>query len=166
MSAPTGRPLDLELVVVALLSLALSASLWWLYFRDEEESSARWTDATPTRRARIAVVAFGYWHYGLVLGVVAVAAGLKKSVGHPYDQLGTWVGLELAVGVALFTACTAASWPRSVSVSGRERLLAAAARSRDDSRSAREWTAAAQLAALTADRRRRARRRGEEAPRT
>jgi hypothetical protein len=30
-------PLDLELVVVALLGLALSASLWWLYFRGEDD---------------------------------------------------------------------------------------------------------------------------------
>ena len=75
----TGRPLDVGIVLVALLALALSACLWWLYFRDEEAVEQAMTDATPTRRARLALVAFGYWHYGLVLGVVGVAAGTEEG---------------------------------------------------------------------------------------
>ena len=31
-----GVPLDLRLALVALLALGLSASLWWMYFRDED----------------------------------------------------------------------------------------------------------------------------------
>ena len=62
-----GLPLDLELVVVALLSLALSASLWWLYFRGEDDVERAMERAEPSRRARIAVMGFGYWHYGLLL---------------------------------------------------------------------------------------------------
>jgi low temperature requirement protein LtrA len=119
-------PLDLELVVVALLSLALSASLWWLYFRGEDEVERAMTDAEPSRRARLAVMAFGYWHYGLLLGIVAVAAGLKKALGHPYDELGSWVGIELAVGVALFTACTVGFRATLGLAVGRARLVAAA----------------------------------------
>ena len=83
-----GVPLDLRLVIVAWLSLALSAALWWLYFRDEDGVERAMKDASPARRARVALTAFGYWHYGLVLGVVAVAAGLKKAVGDPYDPVG------------------------------------------------------------------------------
>ena len=74
----TGRPLDVGIVLVALLALALSACLWWLYFRDEEAVEKAMTDATPTRRARFALVAFGYWHYGLVLGVVARCSGTEE----------------------------------------------------------------------------------------
>ena len=99
-----GVPLDVRLVIVAWLALALSAALWWLYFRDEDGVVRAMKDASPTRRARVALTAFGYWHYGLVLGVVAVAAGLKKAVGDPYDPLAGRIGSELAVGVALFTA--------------------------------------------------------------
>ena len=51
-------------------------------------------DASESRRARLALVGFGYWHYGLLLGVVGVAAGLKKAVGDPYDPLGTSIGSE------------------------------------------------------------------------
>ena len=44
-------------------------------------------DAPAERRPRLALTAFGYWHYGLLLAIVAVAAGLKKAVGDPYDPL-------------------------------------------------------------------------------
>ena len=142
-------PLDLELVVVALLSLALSASLWWLYFRGEDEVERAMEEAEPSRRARLALVAFGYWHYGLLLGVVAVAAGLKKAIGHPYDELGTWVGLELAVGVALFAACTTGF--RSTLGLGISRVrLAAAVAALATIPLGLYWSALAQLVALTA----------------
>jgi low temperature requirement protein LtrA len=120
-------PVDLDHVVVVLLSLALSASLWWLYFRDEEPVEQAMVEASESRRARLALVGFGYWHYGLLLGVVAVAAGLKKAVGHPYEDLGGWSGLELAVGVALFTACTVGFNATLGLGISRARLLAAAA---------------------------------------
>jgi len=120
-------PVDLDHVLVVLLSLALSASLWWLYFRDEEPVEQAMIDASESRRARLALVGFGYWHYGLLLGVVAVAAGLKKTIGHPYDDLGGWSGAELPLGVALFTACTVGFRATLGLGISRERLLAAAA---------------------------------------
>jgi low temperature requirement protein LtrA len=119
-------PLDLEVVVVALLALALSASLWWLYFSAEDDVEHAMEDAEPSRRARLAILGFGYWHYGLLLGVVAMAAGLKKAIGHPYDDVGTWVGLELAVGVALFVAADA-GFRHTLGISrSATRLIAAA----------------------------------------
>jgi low temperature requirement protein LtrA len=142
-------PVDLEHVLVVLLALALSASLWWLYFRDEEPVERAMVAATESRRARLALVGFGYWHYGLLLGVVAVAAGLKKAVGHPYDELGTWVGLELAVGVSLFVACTVGFRTTLGLGISRERLLAAAVALATIPLGL-AWSALAQLVALTA----------------
>jgi low temperature requirement protein LtrA len=144
-----GLPLDLSLVLAALLSLALSASLWWLYFQHEEDVDAAMEKADPSRRARLAILAFGYWHYGLLLGVVAVAAGVKKAIGHPYEELGTWVGSELAVGVALFTACTVGFRATLGLPVARARLLAAAAALATIPLGT-EWSAAAELVALTA----------------
>jgi low temperature requirement protein LtrA len=143
-----GLALDLGLVLVALLALALSASLWWLYFRDEAEVEHAMTDAEPSRRARLALAGFGYWHYGLVLGVVGVAAGLKKAIGDPYDPLGAWIGVELAVGVALFIACTA-GFVATLGLGARRVRLVAAALALATIPVGTEWTAAAQLAALT-----------------
>jgi low temperature requirement protein LtrA len=100
-----GLELDAGLILVALLSLALSASLWWTYFSEEEAVERAMLEAPPERRAQLALWGFGYWHYGLILGVVAVAAGLKKAIGDPYDPLDAWIALELAAGAALFVAC-------------------------------------------------------------
>jgi len=145
----TSSHVDLDLVVAAVLSLALSASLWWLYFRDEEPVERAMVEASNSRRARLALVGFGYWHYGLILGVVGVAAGLKKAVGHPYDELDGWIGSELALGVALFIACTA-GFAATLGLGIRRARLAAAALALLTIPIGTEWSAAAEIAVLTA----------------
>jgi low temperature requirement protein LtrA len=97
--------LDAQLVFVAVLALALSASLWWTYFSDEGRIERALAESPSERRNTLALVAFGYWHYGLILGIVSVAAGLKKAVGAPYDPLGGWIAAELAGGVLLYLVC-------------------------------------------------------------
>jgi low temperature requirement protein LtrA len=101
-TAAAGLPLDGGLVLVALLSLSLSAALWWVYFSDEEAVERAFQDAAAERRPQLAVTGFGYWHYGILLGIVALAAGLKKAIGDPYDPLGGWIAVALAAGTALF----------------------------------------------------------------
>ena len=148
-AAASGVPLDLRLAFVALLSLALSATLWWLYFRDEDPVEDAMKSATPAVRARFALVGFGYWHYGLLLGVVAVAAGLKKAVGDPYDPLDGWIGAELGVGVALFVWGTV-GFTRALGLGVSTPRLVAGAAALATIPIGTEWTAAAELAALTA----------------
>ncbi len=117
---------DAGLALVALLALALAASLWWLYFSDENAVEHAMVDAPPERRPRLALTAFGYWHYGLLLGIVAVAAGLKKAIGDPYDPLDAWIAAELAAGTALFIVCEV-GFRRTLGIAtGRIRLAAAA----------------------------------------
>jgi low temperature requirement protein LtrA len=122
-----GLELDAGLVLAALLSLALSASLWWLYFSDEGAVERALHESPPERRPQLALIGFGYWHYGLLLGVVAVAAGLKKAIADPYDPLDAWIASELAVGAAVFVAC-AVGFRRTLGLErGRIRLAAAGA---------------------------------------
>src|SRR4051812_19566577 len=99
--------LDAGIIVFALLGLALNAALWWLYFSDEHAVEDAFHDAPAARRPQLALEAFGYWHYGVLLAVIAVAAGLKKAIAHPYDDLDDWVALALAAGTALYIACDA-----------------------------------------------------------
>jgi len=103
-AAAAGLPLDGGLVLVALLSLSLSAALWWVYFSDEEDVERAFEAAAEERRPELALRAFGYWHYGILFGVVALAAGLKKAIGEPYEPLAGWIAVGLAVGTALFIA--------------------------------------------------------------
>ncbi len=136
-----------ELALVALLALGLSAALWWIYFRDEDAVEHALVAADEVRRPRLALVGFGYWHYGLLLGVVAVAAGMKKSIGDPFDALDEWIGIELGVGVALFVACTVGFRTTLGLGVSRGRLVAAAA-ALATIPVGTEWSAAGQLAAL------------------
>jgi low temperature requirement protein LtrA len=105
IGAAAELELDLSIVFVALLALALTASLWWVYFSDEGAVEQAMVDAPENQRPRLALTAFGYWHAGLLIGIVAIAAGLKKAVGDPYEPLGDLIAFELAAGTALFLLC-------------------------------------------------------------
>jgi low temperature requirement protein LtrA len=121
-----GLPLDGGLVLVALLSLGLSAALWWAYFSDEEAVERAFHDTPPGRRPQVALLGFGYWHYGILLGIVAVAAGVKKAIGEPYDPLGGWIAVGLGAGVALFIVCDV-GFRRTFGIARNHTRLAAAA---------------------------------------
>jgi low temperature requirement protein LtrA len=98
-------PIDLELVVIAVLGLLLSAGLWWTYFGGDDTRAEEALEALPMRRRGTAALdAFGYAHLVLLLGIVCVAVGLKKATGHAYDPLDGAPALALAGGVALFMA--------------------------------------------------------------
>jgi low temperature requirement protein LtrA len=119
-------PLDTGLVLVALLSLGLSASLWWVYFSDEEAVEHALNEAPPERRPQLALTGFGYWHYGILLGIVAVAAGLKKAIGDPYEPLNGWIAVGLAVGAALYIVCDV-GFRRTFGIARSQARLAASA---------------------------------------
>jgi low temperature requirement protein LtrA len=141
--------LDVHLVFAVLLALALSASLWWTYFSDEGRVELGLVEAPAARRNNLALVAFGYWHYGLILGIVSVAAGLKKAVGAPYDPLNRWIAAELATGVLLFLLCDV-GFRRTLGIEHGGARLAAAAVSLATIPLGTEIAAAAQVGALAA----------------
>jgi low temperature requirement protein LtrA len=123
-----GLELDAGLVLGALLGLALNAALWWVYFSDETAVEEAFRAAPPERRAQLALSAFGYWHYGLLLAVITVAAGLKKAIGHPYDPLEDWIAVGLAAGTALYIVCDA-GFRRTFGLARNSTRLGAAAAS-------------------------------------
>jgi len=142
-------PLDLRLVLVALLSLALSAALWWTYFSYEAAVERAMHDASPEQRPQLALVGFGYWHFGILLGVVLVAAGLKTALGDPYGELDGWIAVGLGAGVTLFVACDA-GFRRTLGIPRGESRLVAAVLALATIPLGTEVDAAAQIAALVA----------------
>jgi low temperature requirement protein LtrA len=122
-----GLAVNVELVVVAVLGLLLSAALWWAYFGtdDDEQAVDALTRAPAAVRPWMALHGFGFAHYFLLLGVVLVAVGLKKATGHGYDELTTGQALAVGGGVALFLAADV--WFRRVLGLGRSAHRAAAA---------------------------------------
>ncbi|HET8788271.1 MAG TPA: low temperature requirement protein A [Actinomycetes bacterium] len=99
-------PVDLALASVAVLGLLLAACLWWAYFGGDDDTRAeRALAAVPDdRRGWVAIQAFGYWHLVMLLGIIAMAAGLKDAIGHAFDPLDLAHALMLSGGAALFLA--------------------------------------------------------------
>ncbi|AGZ40100.1 low temperature requirement protein A [Actinoplanes friuliensis] len=99
---------DVELgggaILVAVLGLCIAYYLWWIYFAGDDERSeqvlARTAD--PRRRARLALDGWGYAHYVMLLGIVVLAVGIKKSVGYAFEPLHWGEAIALAGGVALY----------------------------------------------------------------
>src|ERR687898_3073917 len=81
-----GAEVGLELGLIAILGLALSAALWWTYFSHEEAIERAMADAAAAERPRLAIL-FGYVHILLLFGIVLVATGLKKAIPEPLDSL-------------------------------------------------------------------------------
>ena len=94
------------LALSATLGLALTAALWWAFFGtgDDDRAEEALTAADPVLRPRLALSAYFYAYIPMLLGVVAMAAGLKTAIGHPGATLPAGPALALAAGVTLFLA--------------------------------------------------------------
>jgi len=122
-----GLTIDLGAITVAVLGLCIAYYLWWAYFAGDDERAAHAlagiTD--PLRRARLAVQGWGYAHYVMILAIVVLAAGVKKTVGHAFEPLPWGPAVALGSGVALYLLGHA--WfLRFVHISGSVHRLAAA----------------------------------------
>jgi low temperature requirement protein LtrA len=96
------------LAAVAVLGLALSACLWWTYFGGDDTRAEQALAAAPQeRRGRLAIEAFGHAYLGLLLGVIAVAAGLEGGAHQPFEPLAIGHAVALGGGVALYLASDA-----------------------------------------------------------
>jgi low temperature requirement protein LtrA len=99
----SGLPLTAALLGTAVLALAVTATMWWMYFLGDEEAATRALEAAPEeRRPRIVLQAFFYAQIPMLIGVVCFAAGVKESIGHPGARLSGPAALVLAGGVCLY----------------------------------------------------------------
>ncbi|MFC9325926.1 low temperature requirement protein A [Kitasatospora sp. NPDC057015] len=102
--------LSAPLIATALLTLAVCVALWWAYFGRDDDTRAEHHMAalSDAHRNRLAVSVYNLGHYGLLLGVLLFAAGVKSAVARPGAPVTTGQALALAAGVALFLAANAA----------------------------------------------------------
>jgi low temperature requirement protein LtrA len=128
-SGSQGHPVTVALVTQAILGLALAAALWWAYFGvgDDERAEAALSRAAPEVRPALALQAYFYSYIPLLLGIVMLAAGVKRVIADAAASLSWPASLALAGGVAVYLAGDAAF--RHVLRIGTQysRLLAAAA---------------------------------------
>ena len=120
----TGE-LDAGLLVAALLGLTVACGLWWAYFDVVAVvAERRFRQMPPDLRVRIARDSYSYLHLPMIAGIVLVALGAKKTVGHVDKPLDTVPAVALLGGIALYYAAHVAFRLRNVGTLNRQRLAA------------------------------------------
>ena len=103
---------DARIIVAAVLGLALAAALWWIVFgsSDEDEAERVLTEASSERRITLALGAFFYCNIPLLLGLVAMAAGVEAAIERSGRSAAgpSGAAVALAAGAAAFLAGDAA----------------------------------------------------------
>jgi low temperature requirement protein LtrA len=99
-----GHPLTWTVLACAVLGLVLAAVLWWAYFGvgDDERAEEAFNATPEDSRAALALKAYFYAYIPMLLGIVALSAGIKVAMQHPGGTLPYPPCLALAGGMALF----------------------------------------------------------------
>jgi low temperature requirement protein LtrA len=117
--------LGTETIVAALLGLLVAFGLWWAYFDVVAiVSERRFREAEGHRRLRIARDSYSYLHLPMIAGIVFVALGVKKTLGHVDEPLETIPSFALFGGIALYYAGHIGFRLRNVGTLNRPRLVA------------------------------------------
>jgi low temperature requirement protein LtrA len=119
--------LDFGIAMAAVLGVALTAAMWWIYFDVVAIVSGRRLSDAETGRVQneLARDSYSYMHLIMVAGIVLVALGLKKTIGHFDDHLDAVPAFALLGGVAVYLLGLVAFRYRHVKSINRQRLLLA-----------------------------------------
>ncbi|WP_040802714.1 low temperature requirement protein A [Nocardia concava] len=97
-----GLPISWSITVGSMLGLTVAALLWWAYFDVAalvvEHAMHR---AGGERRIQIARNCYTFWHFPMIVGIVAMALGLKKVLSYVGGAQGHSLSDELH-GIPLF----------------------------------------------------------------
>ncbi len=96
--------IDGGIITAVVLGVVAVAAMWWSYFDFSAHAAANRLADTPAGRMQneLARDAYSYAHFLMVAGVVLFALGLKKTLAHVTDPLGSVPGAALAGGAALY----------------------------------------------------------------
>jgi low temperature requirement protein LtrA len=116
-------------VTAAVLGVGVAACVWWCYFDVVALVAARRLEnAEPGReRNEIARDSFTYLHLPMIAGIVLLALGMKKTLGHVDEPLKWEPATAMFGGVALYLLAHVAFRYRNVHRFSTHRLLAALA---------------------------------------
>jgi low temperature requirement protein LtrA len=114
------------LIVAAVLGVACASALWWAYFDVVAPvAQRRLARAHGEERARMARDSYTYLHLPMIAGIVLLALGIKKTVGHTAEELKLVPATALCGGVALYLAALVAFRLRNVRSWNVQRAVAA-----------------------------------------
>ena len=122
-----AHELSLGIGTAAVLGVALTAAMWWIYFDVVAiVSGRRLAEAEPGRvQNEMARDSYSYLHLLMVAGIVLVALGLKTTIGHVDDHLHAVPAFALLGGIAAYLLGHVAFRYRHVHTINRQRLLLA-----------------------------------------
>jgi low temperature requirement protein LtrA len=123
----SGVDLGTGEIVGAVLGVVIAACLWWTYF-DVVAVVAEKTlrEATGIAQLKIARDSYSYLHLPMIAGIVLVALGIKKALGHVDDPLKTVPAFALCAGPALYYLAHVAFRWRNRHTLARRRIVVAA----------------------------------------
>jgi low temperature requirement protein LtrA len=117
--------LDAGVVGAALLGLVIACGIWWAYFDVVAIVSERhFREARGERLVLMARDSYSYLHLPIIAGIVLVALGVKKAIGHVDEPLDTIPAVALFGGIALYYAGHLGFRLRNVRSLNRPRLVA------------------------------------------
>ncbi|MFC9435959.1 low temperature requirement protein A [Nocardia sp. NPDC057030] len=97
-----GLPISWPIAVGALLGLAISGLLWWAYFDVAALSiEHQLKRAQGARQIRIALISYTFWHFPMIVGIIAISLGLKKVLHYVGDTSNHTLS-EALYGIPLF----------------------------------------------------------------
>ena len=116
--------LDLGIGAAAVLGVALTAAMWWAYFDVVAiVAGRRLAKAEPGRvQNEMARDSYSYMHLVMVAGIVLVALGLKKTIGHFDEHLEAVPAFALLGGLAIYLLGHVSFRYRHVHTINRQRL--------------------------------------------
>jgi low temperature requirement protein LtrA len=119
--------LTLGIATAAVLGIALSAALWWMYFDVVALVSARRliNAEEGQERNELARDSYSYLHFPMVAGIVLVALGLKTTLGDVGGELDTVPAFALLGGVSAYLLGLVGFRFRHVHTINRQRLALA-----------------------------------------
>lgn len=122
-----GIELDLPVVTAAVLGVALSFALWWMYFDVVARvAERRLENATPGKEQNeIARDSFSYLHFPMIASIVLIALGLKKTLGHVDHHLELVPAVALLGGFAVYLFAHVAFRWRNVHRFSTQRVVVA-----------------------------------------
>ncbi len=116
--------LDFGIGAAGVLGVALTAAMWWVYFDIVAIVSERRLSEAPVGKVQneMARDSYSYLHLPMVAGIVLVALGMKKTIGHFDNHLKDVAAFALLGGLAIYLLGMVAFRYRHVHTVNRQRL--------------------------------------------
>jgi low temperature requirement protein LtrA len=122
-----NHSVDAGVIGAAVLGTILAAALWWMYFDVVALVAARRLARAAVGREQNALArdAYSFLHLPMIVGIVLVALGMKKTLAHVEDPLKIVPDFALLGGVAIYLLAHVAFRYRGGRTLSRRRLFLA-----------------------------------------